>query len=343
MTSRHNWKTGASTSFYRDYSPERLQEYAAAGLDCLELSYNWAYFDEIVRLIPEPERVKAEFAAAGITPWSIHLPFSNTEAISLADDTLRGICMEHNRQLIRAAGKAGIAVAVVHPSTEPIADEERPAELRRSRESLIELAAIAGEHGVKLAVENLPRTCLCHNIEETLWTLDRIENLYLTFDTNHLVPYKLPKDALEQKMAETTRSEELHTGLLLPFNPPKHPSGEQVDMDDLLAFIRAVGSHVLTLHVSDYDFIDERHLLPGDGQIDWQALIAALEAADYAGPWMYELGFGCPKSIDRRRITTADFRANYDALMAGEKPEQLGTPIESVCAAEAWLPRRNWN
>lgn len=53
-------------------------------------------------------------------------------------------------------------------------------------------------------------------------------------------------------------------------------------------FISAMGSHIVTLHISDYDGIDERHWLPGKGIINWKKIIRNLELARYDGPWMFE-------------------------------------------------------
>ncbi len=53
-------------------------------------------------------------------------------------------------------------------------------------------------------------------------------------------------------------------------------------------FVRKVGKYIVTTHISDYDFIDERHQFPMQGQINWRMLQSALELADYTGPFMYE-------------------------------------------------------
>ena len=76
-------------------------------------------------------------------------------------------------------------------------------------------------------------------------------------------------------------------------------------------FVRAVGNKIITLHVSDYDFIDEKHVFPGDGLIDWKALQGELEKVDYNGPFMYELN---AKDRDGRR-TLEDVRANHIEIM----------------------------
>lgn len=52
--------------------------------------------------------------------------------------------------------------------------------------------------------------------------------------------------------------------------------------------IPVLGKRIATTHVSDYDFIDERHLLPKRGKIEWNAVIAALEKVGYAGAFNYE-------------------------------------------------------
>ena len=84
------------------------------------------------------------------------------------------------------------------------------------------------------------------------------------------------------------------------------------------AFIAALGGRIETLHVSDYDFIDEKHWLPGEGSVDWGALYAALLAADYGGVWMYELGFGPKDSMPRsRNLTPADFVRNAREIFRG--------------------------
>jgi sugar phosphate isomerase/epimerase len=78
------------------------------------------------------------------------------------------------------------------------------------------------------------------------------------------------------------------------------------------AFIAQLGARITTLHVSDYDGVDERHWLPGRGVNAWNEIIAALEAAGYCGPWMFELGAdqGTP-------VTPAVLRACWDGMLRG--------------------------
>lgn len=73
-------------------------------------------------------------------------------------------------------------------------------------------------------------------------------------------------------------------------------------------FIKKVGKYIITTHVSDYDFIDEKHWFPMQGQVDWRSLQASLEEADYNGPFLYET---FPEGI-----TVADVRKNHEILKA---------------------------
>lgn len=53
-------------------------------------------------------------------------------------------------------------------------------------------------------------------------------------------------------------------------------------------FFEKVKEHIVTTHFSDYDRVDERHWLAGDGVIDWQELISLFEASGYEGRYIFE-------------------------------------------------------
>lgn len=55
-----------------------------------------------------------------------------------------------------------------------------------------------------------------------------------------------------------------------------------------------LGKRIETVHISDYDGIQEKHWLPGDGILDWNRVIGELEKLDYRGPFLYE----CTHSLD---------------------------------------------
>ena len=74
-------------------------------------------------------------------------------------------------------------------------------------------------------------------------------------------------------------------------------------------FIRRVAPYLVTTHVSDYDFTDEKHWMPMEGKIDWKELLNELEKADYHGPLIYETGVPeglTPRDIyeNRQRLNT---------------------------------------
>jgi sugar phosphate isomerase/epimerase len=76
-------------------------------------------------------------------------------------------------------------------------------------------------------------------------------------------------------------------------------------------FLKKVGDKIVTLHISDYDFVDEKHWLPGEGKVDWVEILEGLKSLGYEGVWMYEVGLGIPRSLTRsRNLTFEDFVRN---------------------------------
>jgi len=95
-------------------------------------------------------------------------------------------------------------------------------------------------------------------------------------------------------------------------------------------FIENVGEKIISVHVSDFDFVNERHWMPGEGDIDWKALFDKLMNKGYNGVWMYELGLEAPKSINRRALTYSDITANAKEIFEGKNPTPIGKRIDNL-------------
>ncbi len=95
-------------------------------------------------------------------------------------------------------------------------------------------------------------------------------------------------------------------------------------------FIENVGSKIITLHISDFDFVNERHWLPGEGDIDWLELASKLEQVGYNGVWLYELLLKPSKTINRRDMTFGDLYNNATEILSGKKPTPIGKRIENL-------------
>ena len=91
-------------------------------------------------------------------------------------------------------------------------------------------------------------------------------------------------------------------------------------------FIMDIGERIITTHVSDFDFRDERHWLPGEGKINWAEWVETMDQIGYEGPLLYEVAFDAPPSIQRRRLTVKDFRENHDRLVNRLPLPAIGTP-----------------
>ncbi|MBO5213399.1 MAG: sugar phosphate isomerase/epimerase [Clostridia bacterium] len=92
----------------------------------------------------------------------------------------------------------------------------------------------------------------------------------------------LPRTCLGRDSDEMLRFMETNPDLRICFDTNHLLRGSHED------FINKVGKYIVTTHISDYDFVDERHWLPMQGQIDWKKLQEMLEAIDFPGPFMYE-------------------------------------------------------
>lgn len=227
----------------------------------------------------------------GVKLWSHHLPFwpFNEIDISSSNEELRKKSVELCTKYIKRAGEVGIDKFVIHPSGEPITEEERPFRITAAKNSLKELAEVAADFGGVIAVEDLPRTCLGRESADISELISADERLRVCFDTNHLLK------------------------------------------EEIRDFIRSVGEKIITTHVSDYDRVNERHWLPGEGVIDWQELLTELKKVNYTGVWLYEIGLKCPDSIIRDRdLTFDDFVRNAQELFKGENPTIFSKPVEKL-------------
>jgi len=196
----------------------------------------------------EMEWIKGFFKGSRLRLWSLH-GLAGHEPLSSLSVEARDEGLANARRTIKVAGHLGAHAVVLHASDEPIAEHERSERIAQAKMSLSSLVQAARHASLVIAVELLPRTCLGNSLPELI---DLLEGM--------------PQDGV---------------GVCLDVNHVR-------DVSYLPKIIHELGRRLTTLHVSDFDGIDERHWLPGKGIIDWPSVWQALEGIGYDGPWLYE-------------------------------------------------------
>ena len=74
----------------------------------------------------------------------------------------------------------------------------------------------------------------------------------------------------------------VHVGICLDVN---HVMERWKELPEIIA---RLAPRLRTLHISDYDGVDEMHWFPGQGIIDWPALMNAIRALDHEVLLIYE-------------------------------------------------------
>ena len=265
---------------------DTFRSYRDNGIELMEVSHGYIADHEACDF----ENVKALAEEYGVELWSYHLPFCPFEDIDISTPSMAEKSVKMILSYIDRASVCGFKVYVIHPSTEPIEESDRPSRMECAKKSLAVIAEYLKGKNAVLAVEDLPRTCLGRNSSDILELCSAHPDIRACFDTNHLL-------------------------------------GE-----DIGEFIKKTAHLYVTTHVSDYDFINERHWLCGEGKIDWLSLKKELENAGYDGPWLYEISLnGSEPTIDRdRRLTYSDFAENYRQIMSGNAPKGVGHGKENL-------------
>lgn len=214
---------------------------------------------------------------AGLKVRSIHLPFGNSVDPSAENETDRLKNLKKINEFINLTKSCGARVFVIHGSYEPVAlDETRKNRIDACVSSMRSLCKTLNGFGIKLAVENLPRTCIGNSISEIAYITDRLPDLGVCFDTNHMT---MPKPDLRFVPLQRT------------FSRLRNKLNPVVDTPE--SFAEKFAGKICALHISDYDGINERHWLPGQGIVNFKSIHQTLLRNGFDAPFMFEPNEKC--------------------------------------------------
>ena len=180
---------------------------------------------------------------------SYHVPFKQIDDIADPDEVIRLRAMSRLRTHIHEASRLNSKLLIIHPSTEPIDQTKRDVYIAQLRQSMLEIEGELVLHDMKIALEFLPRLCMGNTLSDMNRMLDNMSDRFgVCLDINHIMDQY-----------------------------PQIP-----------AIIRELGAKLFTLHICDYDGVDERHWMPFKGVIDFKAMLQALREINYTGPFNYE-------------------------------------------------------
>lgn len=270
------WRLGASSKSVRDFERGEIAELKRHGFECIEVWSGSANTEVQKKTLENKCEQLNEWAKkAQIDIWSVHLPYGKDYDISEPDDAKRRENVSKIAKAIEACRMLKAEKFVLHPGLEPTADPERAARIEASRKSLPDLIATAAKYNAKITIECLPRTCVGNTSEEILMLVDGVDGI----------------DGIE---------------VCCDVNHLFKEKPEE--------FIEKVGSYITTLHLSDYDG-KERHWLPGEGIINWNNVIGALESSGYNGPFMFE----CKGTLEEKAQVWSKLKRDYLTVRGREK------------------------
>lgn len=162
--------------------------------------------------------------------------------------------------------------------------------------------AVAVVHGSAEPIKEEERL---HRMEQSIRSLATLTEYCRQYGIQLAVEC-LPRTCLGRNSEEILTMTDTVEGLAVCFDT------NHLTLQQPLDFVQKVGSKIVTTHVSDYDFIDERHWMPGWGKMDWSALYQALIQAGYDGPILFEV----VNRPENPRLTPKMLAQNWRNLLA---------------------------
>lgn len=170
------------------YQPRDVHDFVEEGFRYFEISLpgKLAQRGEEERFVEVAQQYVTQMAREQVQPFSFHLPFAPHWDISVADAAAWRETVACLKNLITKLAPHGYQVYVVHGcGMEPIVPEERALRVSHAKAALQELCGHAADLGARVALENLPRSCVGNASGELHAMTDGV--LPVCFDVNHLL------------------------------------------------------------------------------------------------------------------------------------------------------------
>lgn len=265
---------GVSTHLYylERLNRDHLVEIAAHGFEAVEVFAARDHFDYHD---PAAAAALAEWLSdTRLTLHSMHAPIAATYSsgkwwdlynLAANDEPTRRLAVAEARAALELASVVPYAFLVLHAGL--VADARSPADNRRASivRSLEELAPVAFDVGVRLAIEVIPNS------------LSGASALVaLVEDDLDLPPLGICMDVGHARL-----------------------------MGDVVDAIETCSGHIVTTHLHDNRGRTDDHLIPGQGTIDWDAATLAFQKVGYDGVWMFELAMSSTPRISLEKAAKA--------------------------------------
>ncbi len=259
-----NWPIGLSTGcFHSTPLVDCLETIRNSGFCMIEVVFSPTHLDYKNRTSVQ-EAVRA-IDALGLEAYSFHAPFADDIDISSPDLARREYALDEILRAVESAALLGVHYFVIHPGPENAdipSREERLLRIENVCAVLDRVAVRCAELGIQCVLENKLPHLLFGQSADLLWILASLEG---------------------NRVGAC-----LDTG-------HAHLAG------DLQPLIHKMAPYLRLLHVHDNKGHGDDHLPPGDGRIDWTALLRELAAAHFNGAFILELaGGGDPEQIMAR-------------------------------------------
>ncbi|MCE5323483.1 sugar phosphate isomerase/epimerase [bacterium] len=175
----------------------------------------------------------SELSRSGVRVHSVHSPFGPSFDISSPNDDIHDRGVDGLIETIELANLLDAKKVIAHASDALSHGKSR--HFDRARGVLKEVAAIASESDIVIAIENLPPGYLCHTPDELNALLDDIDpnSVAICFDSGHA-----------------------------------NLSGHFEE------FAKALLPNAVATHLHDNDGTGDQHRFPGEGNINWHQLAA---------------------------------------------------------------------
>jgi sugar phosphate isomerase/epimerase len=247
-----DWLIGLSTGcFYHQSILDCLPVIRESGFSTVEICSSPSHLD-----YHDPSmvhRADETLRELGLEAFSFHAPFADNIDIASRDDAQRKGSLAEVLQAAEAAAILRVRYFVIHPGPEhppEASGEEQLVRMQNVVATLNEVARRCRELGILCVLENKLPHLLFGNTSDILWILDAINTA--------------------------------EVGACLD-------TGHAFLSGDLQSLIRKLRGHLRMIHAHDNHGKRDDHFPPGDGRIDWEAMLRELISTEFRGALMLEM------------------------------------------------------